>query len=315
MSRSSNVLAGEDIPALQELVRRVPISDHTLDYALALVRATRTGSEGPAYTAKWIAWGAGPRAGQVLILAAKAKAALDGRTSATIDDIRAVAHPVLRHRLVTTYSAQAEGQTPDTIITRAYCATFPLVLDSTAPMATSLKYSDPEVLAAIADLMLRARQVAEGTISGLHRSPFHGFNVEFAEYREYSPGDDLRRLDWRVLGRTDRYYIKQYEEESNLRATLVMDCSASMRDGSKAMTKFDYGATVAASLATLLVSQQDPVGLVLFDAAPIRFCRRRRPRPTWCRSSAVCKTRGPIAKRNWGRCSSRWPIRFASAAW
>ena len=138
-------------------------------------------------------------------------------------------------------------------------------------MATSPKYSDPEILARIGDLMLRARQVAEGTISGLHRSPFHGFNVEFAEYREYSPGDDLRRLDWRVFGRTDRYYIKQYEEESNLRATLVLDCSASMRYGSGAMTKFDYAATVAASLATLLVNQQDPVGLALFDAAPHPF--------------------------------------------
>ena len=82
-------------------------------------------------------------------------------------------------------------------------------------------------------MSLRARHVVEGTISGLHRSPFHGFNVEFAEYREYSPGDDLRRLDWRVLGRTDRFYVKQYEEESNLRATLVMDASASMRYGSR----------------------------------------------------------------------------------
>ncbi len=138
-------------------------------------------------------------------------------------------------------------------------------------MATSPKYSDPEILARIGDLTLRARQVAEGTISGLHRSPFHGFNVEFAEYREYSPGDDLRRLDWRVFGRTDRYYIKQYEEESNLRANLVVDCSASMRYGSRAMTKFDYAATVAASLATLLINQQDPVGLALFDAAPHPF--------------------------------------------
>ncbi len=110
------VLSGEEIPPLQELVRRVPVSDHTLDYALALVRATRSGGDGPAYMSKWISWGAGPRAGQALILAAKAKAALDGRTSATVDDIRAVAHPVLRHRLVTTYVAQAEGQTPDTII-------------------------------------------------------------------------------------------------------------------------------------------------------------------------------------------------------
>ncbi|MGE5191455.1 MAG: DUF58 domain-containing protein, partial [Deltaproteobacteria bacterium] len=132
-------------------------------------------------------------------------------------------------------------------------------------MAKSPKYSDPEVLAAIAGLMLRARRVVEGTISGLHKSPFHGFNVEFAEYREYAPGDDLRRLDWRALGRTDRFYIKQYEEESNLRATIVMDASASMRYGSGPLTKFDYGATLAASLATLLVEQQDPVGLALFD--------------------------------------------------
>ncbi len=132
-------------------------------------------------------------------------------------------------------------------------------------MATSPKYSDPEVLARIAGLSFRARQVVEGTISGLHRSPFHGFNVEFAEYREYSPGDDLRRLDWRVLGRTDRFYVKQYEEESNLRAMLVLDCSASMRYGSGALNKFQYASVAAASLATLLVEQQDPVGLALFD--------------------------------------------------
>jgi uncharacterized protein (DUF58 family) len=132
-------------------------------------------------------------------------------------------------------------------------------------MAEFPKYSDPEVLAQISGLAFRAARVVEGTVCGLHRSPFHGVNVEFAEYREYSPGDDLRQLDWRVLGRTDRFYIKQYEEESNLRATIVMDCSASMRYGSGAMTKFDYGATLAASLATLLIDQQDPVGLALFD--------------------------------------------------
>jgi uncharacterized protein (DUF58 family) len=133
-------------------------------------------------------------------------------------------------------------------------------------MATSPSYSDPEVLARIAGLTLRARHVVEGTISGLHRSPFHGFNVEFAEYREYAPGDDLRRLDWRVFGRTDRYYVKQFEEESNLRAMLVLDSSASMRYGSGPLNKFHYAATVVASLATLLVEQQDPVGLAIFDS-------------------------------------------------
>jgi MoxR-like ATPase len=114
----AKVLSGEEIPELQALVRRVPISDHCLDYAMALVRATRTTeADKPAYIDKWVAWGAGPRAGQALVLAAKARTALEGRTAVSIEDIRAVAHPVLRHRLVTTYAAQAEGQTPDTIIT------------------------------------------------------------------------------------------------------------------------------------------------------------------------------------------------------
>jgi uncharacterized protein (DUF58 family) len=132
-------------------------------------------------------------------------------------------------------------------------------------MDKSQGYSNPEVLAAISGLMLRARRVVEGTISGLHKSPYHGFNVEFAEYREYAPGDDLRRLDWRAFGRTDRYFIKQYEEESNLKATIVLDASASMRYRSGPLSKFDYAATLAASLATLLIEQQDPVGLALFD--------------------------------------------------
>lgn len=132
-------------------------------------------------------------------------------------------------------------------------------------MDKSPGYSNPEVLAAISGLMLRARRVVEGTISGLHKSPYHGFNVEFAEYREYAPGDDLRRLDWRALGRTDKFFIKQYEEESNLRATIVLDASASMRYKSGKFSKFDYAATLAASLATLLIQQQDPVGLALFD--------------------------------------------------
>jgi uncharacterized protein (DUF58 family) len=135
-------------------------------------------------------------------------------------------------------------------------------------MSKPQSYTDPDVLARITNLTLRARRVVEGTISGLHRSPFHGFSVEFAEYREYAPGDDLKRLDWRVFGRTDRFYIKEYEEESNLRAMIVMDASASMRYGTRPMSKFDYGATVAASLATLLAQQQDPVGLALFDSQP-----------------------------------------------
>jgi uncharacterized protein (DUF58 family) len=134
-------------------------------------------------------------------------------------------------------------------------------------MPPSRTYSDPDVIARIADLGLRSRRLVEGAINGQHRSPFHGFNIEFATYREYAPGDDLRRLDWRVFARSDRHYIKQYEEESNARVTFVVDDSASMNyRGAKAeLSKFDYGATLVVSLAMLLARQQDPVGLVLFD--------------------------------------------------
>jgi uncharacterized protein (DUF58 family) len=133
-------------------------------------------------------------------------------------------------------------------------------------MPPSRKYSDPDTIARISDLTLRSRRLVEGAISGQHRSPFHGFNIEFAEYREYTPGDDLRRLDWRVFARSDRHYIKQYEEESNVRVTFVVDASASMNyRGSAVLSKFDYAATLVVSLAMLLTRQQDPVGLVLFD--------------------------------------------------
>src|SRR4051812_34424945 len=135
------------------------------------------------------------------------------------------------------------------------------------PQPPSRKYSDPDVIARIADLPLRARRLVEGAISGQHRSPFHGFNIEFAAYREYTPGDDLRRLDWRVFARSDRHYIKQYEEESNVRVTFVVDASASMnyRGAGAVLSKFDYAATLVVALAMLLTRQQDPVGLVLFD--------------------------------------------------
>jgi uncharacterized protein (DUF58 family) len=133
-------------------------------------------------------------------------------------------------------------------------------------MPPSRKYSDPDAIAKVADLTLRSRRLVEGAINGQHRSPFHGFNIEFAQYRDYTPGDDLRRLDWRVFARSDRHYIKQYEEESNVKVTFVVDASASMNyKGSAPLSKFDYAATMVVSLAMLLTRQQDPVGLVLFD--------------------------------------------------
>lgn len=130
-------------------------------------------------------------------------------------------------------------------------------------------YLNPDVLSRIGGLELRAKLVVEGFVSGMHRSPYRGYSVEFAEHREYVPGDDLRHLDWRVWGRVDRLYIKQYEEETNLRTQILLDTSASMsypqRRVPGRMTKFEYAATLAASLAFLLTHQQDAVGLTLFD--------------------------------------------------
>lgn len=132
------------------------------------------------------------------------------------------------------------------------------------------KYLQPDVLARITGLELRARLVVEGFVSGQHRSPYRGYSVEFAEHREYVPGDDIRHIDWRVFGRADRIFVKQYEEETNLRTHMLVDCSSSMRypehDHDGRMTKFEYAASAAAALAFLLTHQQDAVGLTLFDS-------------------------------------------------
>ncbi len=112
---------------------------------------------------------------------------------------------------------------------------------------------------------LRARHIVEGFLSGMHRSPYFGQSVEFLQHREYTQGDDLRHVDWKVWAKQDRYYVKQYEEDTNMRCTLLVDVSGSMRYGSGAMTKYEYGCTTAVSLAYLLLRQKDAVGCVAFD--------------------------------------------------
>lgn len=124
---------------------------------------------------------------------------------------------------------------------------------------------DPKSLMAIKSLEMRARVVVEGFWSGLHRSPYHGFSVEFTEYRAYSPGDDLRYLDWKLLARSDRLYIKKFEDETNLRCHLLCDGSKSMTFGSQGYTKAEYANTLAATLAYFLNQQGDAVGLMTFD--------------------------------------------------
>jgi uncharacterized protein (DUF58 family) len=136
-----------------------------------------------------------------------------------------------------------------------------------ARLDSKSRYLDPAVLAEITRLDLRARQVVEGYVSGLHKSPRKGYSVEFAEHREYVPGDDIRHIDWKLWGREDRYYVKQYEEETNLGCHLLIDMSESMRFGTTPLSKFDYSATAAAALGFLLLKQRDAVGLRLFDDA------------------------------------------------
>jgi len=129
------------------------------------------------------------------------------------------------------------------------------------------KYLEPQTAAKIKNFELRAKLVVEGFITGLHRSPYHGFSVEFAEHRQYRAGDELRHIDWQVYGRTNRYYVKQFEEETNLRCTIAVDCSASMKFASKNhISKFEYACYLASSLAYLMMKQKDAVGLSLYDA-------------------------------------------------
>ncbi len=128
-------------------------------------------------------------------------------------------------------------------------------------------YFEPQTLAKLHGLQLRARSIVEGYVAGLHRSPFHGYSIEFAEHREYAPGDDLRYVDWKVFGRTDKYYVKQYEDETNLICYLVLDISESMqyRGPASSMSKFEYAQCLAAALAWLVLQQRDAVSLVTFD--------------------------------------------------
>jgi uncharacterized protein (DUF58 family) len=144
------------------------------------------------------------------------------------------------------------------------------------PASRSGSLIDPQTLFRIKSLQLRARAAVEGFIKGIHRSPYHGFSVEFSEYRQYTPGDDPRYLDWRLFARSDRYYVKRFEDETNLRCHLVVDSSRSMAYTSGGYTKGEYARTAAATIAYFLTLQRDAVGLVAFedritDYLPPRF--------------------------------------------
>ena len=284
------VLTAEQIVALQHLVRRIPVPDHVFQYARDLVRASRP--QEPEAQAemvrKCVSWGAGPRAGQSLILAAKARAVLArpaarraSPTSATSPspccgtgssppftpkpkgsaptNHRPAARGGTRRKRAggrTLWSA-AEPEPGDKPVT---CPGRALVVAE-----THSERLDPDALARFGRLELLARLVVEGVMSGLHKSPFKGFSVEFAEHRQYGPGDEIRHIDWRAFGKTDRYYVKEYEEETNLKAMIVVDSSGSMGYAGRTVSKLEHARRMAASLAYLMISQRDAVGLVTFD--------------------------------------------------
>jgi len=128
------------------------------------------------------------------------------------------------------------------------------------------KYLQPQIIAQLQNIELKARLVVEGFITGLHKSPYHGFSVEFAEHRQYRTGDEIRHLDWKVFARTNKYYVKQFEEETNLRSIIAVDSSASMKFASKGnITKYEYACYLAAALSYMLINQRDAVGLALYD--------------------------------------------------
>ncbi len=147
-------------------------------------------------------------------------------------------------------------------------------------MSAPEKYIRPEVIRQVARLDLRAKFIVEGFLAGLHASPFHGFSVEFSEHRKYVPGDDLKDLDWNIYAKTDKYYLKKYEAETNVTGYLVMDLSASMAyTYRQELTKFEYAICLAAALGYLMIHQQDPVGLVTFDTR-IQACLPPRSKRT-----------------------------------
>jgi uncharacterized protein (DUF58 family) len=155
---------------------------------------------------------------------------------------------------------------------------------------------DPVVLAKLATLKWRVRAITEGILTGLHKSPHHGQSIEFAEHKEYAPGDEIRHIDWKAYAKFDKYYVKRFEQETNLRAWLVVDASASMgyRGAEERLSKLEYSSALAASLAYLLVRQQDAAGLAVVDRAVVKSIP---PRAAPSHLAAIVDTLGALQAR------------------
>src|SRR5512140_1263307 len=158
---------------------------------------------------------------------------------------------------------------------------------STVPQTTDYrKYLDPKTLARISSLDLRARLIVEGLMTGMHRSPYQGISVEFAQHRQYVAGDDIRHVDWKVFGKTDKVYLKQYQEETNLHLICIVDASESMGfgtvgDSDAPWSKYDHATAIAASLSYMAIQQQDSVGLAVFDREMKKYLKPSNSPGQW----------------------------------
>src|ERR1051326_2518216 len=170
-------------------------------------------------------------------------------------------------------------------------------------MASAEKYLRPDVIRQVARLDLRARFIVEGFLAGLHASPFQGFSVEFSEHRKYTAGDDLKDLDWGVYAKTDKYYVRKFQAETNVTGYLAMDLSASMAyTYRQQLTKFEYGICLAAALGYLMVHQQHPVGLVTFDTAIRTFLPPRSKRTQLGTMLATVASLKPSGRTDFVQC-------------
>jgi len=248
------------------------------------------------------------RAAQYLVLGAKARALTHGRYHVAFEDVRALAHPVMRHRVLTNFHAESEGVTTDQIIDKLLAAVpVPEVGDvamerrnATVSMRGA-QFVDPSALARIRNLELLARTVVDGFINGLHRAPHLGFSLDFAEHRGYEPGDDLRRVDWRVFARTDRYYVKQFEADSNANLVVALDISPSMRYGSRASPSWTTGVSWPRRCCTSRTSSATAWGWSPSTERGPRIRAAVRPAPR------LRPLRARIASRRAG--PARWPPR------
>ncbi len=231
----SAVTSAEELLEFQQLVRMVPIGESLARYVVNLVRATRHKSENaPDFVKKYVNYGGSIRAAQFIVLAAKARALLRRRYHVTYDDITALVLPVLRHRILLNFHAESERIDTDEILRGCWR------ICRRRRRCKVQRFLDPSVLAGISGLDLVAKTVVDGFVAGLHRSPDFGFSQEFAEYRAYTPGDDLRHVDWNLFARTERCYLKRYRGETNSQLTILLDASNSMNYSSHAVSKMDY---------------------------------------------------------------------------